>query len=71
MKALILEGDPDCFNLVASSIYGTKPVHYLSIVKDQLKWRRLSKPVFNGDTGEIKPIEFLQLNLVFTYNKDM
>ena len=28
-KAAVLEGDPGCPNLIASSVYDTKPVHYL------------------------------------------
>lgn len=28
-KAAVLQGDPDCVNLVASSVYDTKPVHYV------------------------------------------
>ena len=34
MKAALLEGDPHCLNLVASSVYDTKPVHYLSMVEE-------------------------------------
>ena len=29
VKAAVLEGDKDCFGLVVSSVYNTKPVHYL------------------------------------------
>ena len=32
VKAAVLEGDLGCPNLVASSVYDTKPVHYLSMV---------------------------------------
>ena len=34
VKAAVLQGDPDCPNLIASSVYDTKPVHYLSMVCD-------------------------------------
>ena len=38
VKAAVLEGDDNCKNLVASSVYDTKPVHYLSMVCTCLKW---------------------------------
>ena len=37
VKAVVLRGDKECPNLAASSIYGTKPVHFLSMVYCQLK----------------------------------
>ena len=37
VEAAVLEGDLDCPNLVASSVYdSTKPVHYLSMVSDSI-----------------------------------
>jgi len=30
VKVAVLEGDPECPNWVASSVYDTKPVHFLS-----------------------------------------
>lgn len=38
VKAAVLIGDPDCPNLVASSVYDSKPVHYLSMVSPSIKW---------------------------------
>ena len=37
VKAAVLVGDDDCPDLVASSVYDTKPVHFLSIVCDSIK----------------------------------
>ena len=71
MKAVILEGNPDCPNLVSISIYNTKSIHYLSMVSDKLKWKRVSKLVFNVNTGETALLEFLLLNQIFTDSKDM
>ena len=34
----ILEGDPGCLCLIASSVYDTKPVHYLSMISNKDKW---------------------------------
>ena len=48
VKVPVLEGDADCVDLVALSVYDTKPVHYLSMVCNktrmftmliQAKWR--------------------------------
>ena len=45
VKAAVLEGDPKFPNLVASSVYDTKPVHYLSIVSGEVKWVEVNKDV--------------------------
>ena len=37
-KAIVLKGDLLCENLVAASVYDTKPVHFLSMVCDNIKW---------------------------------
>ena len=34
VKAAVLEGDLGCSNLIASSMYDTNPVHYLSMVSE-------------------------------------
>ena len=44
VKAALLEGDAACHNLVECSIYETKPVRYLSMVYDTLKWVVMEKP---------------------------
>eukprot|EP00957_Ditylum_brightwellii_P041759 3162387-Ditylum_brightwellii.AAC.1 len=38
VKAAVLEGDTECPCLVASSVYDSKPVYYLSMVTHELKW---------------------------------
>ena len=47
VKAAVLEGDPSCPNLVAASVYDTKPVHMLSMTRKEIKWNRQEKPVYN------------------------
>ena len=71
VKAAVLEGDPDCPNLVASSIYDTKPVHYLSMVCTTLEWVVVEKPCFNVETGMVKILRFLRMNTIDEYNKTM
>ena len=70
-KADILEGDPSCPNLVAVSVYYTKPVHVLSMICKELKWNRSEKPLYNVDTGQVELINFLRLNTIIPYNEDM
>ena len=33
-----MRGDKDCVDKLASSVYDTKPVHYLSMVCEQIEW---------------------------------
>ena len=37
-KVAILKGEPKCPDLIATSVYYTKPVHYLIISSEELKW---------------------------------
>ena len=38
VKAAILVGNPGCPNLIALSVYDTKPVYYLSMISNSIKW---------------------------------
>ena len=71
VKAAVLVGDPDCPNLVASSVYDTKPINYLSMVSEKIEWVVKSKPVFNVETNETEDLRFLRLNQIHKYNKEM
>jgi hypothetical protein len=50
-KAAVLEGDAECPNLVAFSVYDTKLVHFLSMSCSELKWIEKVKLVFNKKEG--------------------
>jgi hypothetical protein len=71
VKAAVLQGDPDCPDLVASSGYDTKPVHFLSMTCDSVKWIVKEKAVFNKDTGKTEIMRFLRLNYINDYNYGM
>ena len=62
VKAAVLEGDPGCPNLVVSSVYDTKPVHYLSMVSELVEWVEVEKNVYNVETDETEGMKFLQMN---------
>ena len=70
-KAAVLEGDRSCPNLLASSVYNTKPVHYLSIATDKLQRTEVSKPVYNVDSGEVEYLRILRMNTIHKYNTEM
>jgi hypothetical protein len=71
VKAAVLKGDPDCPDLVAVSVYDTKPVHFISMVTDCIKWVTKSRKVWNKALGAMEAIEFLRLNVNDNYNGEM
>ena len=71
VKAAKLVGDPECPHLVASSVYDTSPVHYLSMVSDSIKWVPKERKVFNVDTNCVEKLVFLRLNQIDSYNNGM
>ena len=64
-------GDPDCPNLIASFVHDTKPVHYLSMVSDCIKWIVKERKVFNVDTNQVEKLQFMRLNQINEYNNGM
>ena len=71
VKAAKLEGDPDCPCLLATSVYDSKPVHYLSMISEEVKWVVKERDVFNKATRRMEPLQFLRLNQIDTYNYGM
>jgi hypothetical protein len=70
-KAAVLEGDPACKDLVAFSVYDTKPVHFLSTACTDLCWREIAKKVYNKDSGISVAMKFLRTNMQDSYNHIM
>ena len=56
VKAAVLEGDLDCTNLVALSVYDSKPVYYLSMVYSKLRWVEVKKDVCNVDSSKTEKL---------------
>ena len=69
VKAAVLKGDPKCPNLIATSIYDSKPVHYLSMCTE--KWSEVKKNVYNRETGEMDSMKFLWVNQIHKYSSEM
>ena len=71
VKVAKLEGDPGCPCLIASSVYDTKPVHYLSMISNKVKWIVKERLVYNPQTKCKEIMRFLRLNQIDTYNYGM
>ena len=71
VKAAVLQGDINCPDLVASSIYDTIRVHFLSMACDTIKWIPKVKKVYNVDTGCAEELTVLRLNRIDDYNNTM
>jgi hypothetical protein len=67
----VLEGDPDCPNLVAVSVYDTKPVHFITMVSECIEWVTKSRKVWNAALQALVSMEFLRLNVNDNYNGEM
>ena len=52
-KVEVLQGDKECPDLVASSIYNTKHVHFLIMVCTKINWVDKIRKVYNVDNGLI------------------
>ena len=46
-KAAVLHDDPECPDLVAVSVYDTKPVHFMSMMCEDIKWITKSRKIFD------------------------
>ena len=71
VTAAVLVGDDECPDLLATCVYDTKPVHFLSMVCKLVKWILCEKKVFNVDTGLKESMKFLRLGHIHTYNQEM
>lgn len=71
VKAAVLEGDNSCPNLVAVSVYDTKPVHFLSMSCKSIQWIEKERSVHVSSLDSSQKMKFLRLNINDTYNKEM
>ena len=70
-KEEIMKGDPKRPDLIATSFYVTKPVHYLSMSSEELKWVFCEKDVYNVETGTKETLQFLRMCYINDYNHQM
>ena len=70
-KAELLKGDLLCENLFAVSTYDTKPVHFLRMRRDNIKWLQKTRKVYNKVAKKVVPVTFYPLNINVNYNYHM
>lgn len=71
VKVSVLKNDPGCPDLIAASVYDTKPVHFISMIAECIQWIVKERLVYNVDTGKSEVLRFLRLNVNDDYNNDM
>ena len=71
VKAAILKEDSKVKDLVAFSVFDSKPVHFLSTAATSLKWVKKTKKVYDPNTNQMRLIEFLRTTLQDEYNYGM
>jgi hypothetical protein len=70
-KAAVLTDDPEIQDLVAFSVYDTKPVHFLSMACTGLKWIEKRKKVFERESSTNVSMAFLRPEVTDLYNNGM
>ena len=71
-KPAVLLGDVSVPCLIASSVYDTKPVHYLSMVSGTIERLDIKKRVCNVEKTEYwEDVKFLRMNFIHNYNFTM
>ena len=71
VKAAVLKGDNECPNLVACSVYDTKPVHFISMCCESIKWIVKTRKIYDKTVGTMTKMNFLCLNINNQYNYGM
>ena len=71
VKVAVLKEDEGIPDLVACSLYDTKPVHFLSSCVEEVVWMTKSRKVWDKNNHANKNIDFLRLNVVNEYNFGM
>ena len=71
VKAAVLKEDGKVKDLVAFSVFDSKPVHFLSTAATSLKWKKKVKKVYDSSTNQMQKIEFLRTTLQDDYNYGM
>ena len=67
-KADVLEGYPGCPNIIASSVYDMKTVHYLIMVYESIQWVEKENMVYKVYTDKVEALKLLRLNQTGKYN---
>ena len=66
-----MEDCPDAPNMLAISVYDSKPVHFLTYHETCVMWLKQTKKVWNKRVKKMVEIEFWRLGVIQGYNKSM
>ena len=61
----------DSPDLLAVCIYDNKPVHLLSMASESVEWIAKTRKVYHRESGQMKKMKYLQLNVIDDYNNHM
>jgi len=70
-KAAVLIGDSECPNLVAVSVYDTKPAHFLTMAAGSIEWTTNKRKVWHKGQRKLTKVDYLRLNVNNDYNYKM
>jgi len=70
-KSARLIDDPKCPDLLAVSVYDTKPVHMLSTSEESIEWITKRRKIWDSVHEDIKIIGFMRLGWIDNYNNKM
>ena len=71
MKTAVLGGVSDLPGIVSVSVYDTKPVHFLSMCYNTIKWVEKTRQVRDTETEMVRDANFFYLNVDGSYNHNM
>ena len=71
VRSAELVSDKDCLPLVVVSVYDTKPVHFLTMVAENICWEEKEREVYDRVKGAMKDMKFHRLNVNDEYNFGM
>lgn len=71
VKAAVLRNDSVCKNLVAVSVYDTKPVYLLSNACEKVEWTTKKRKVWSPSDNSYVDMSFHRLNVINFYNQNM
>ena len=71
MKGVVFDGIHDLTSLFAVSFYDTKPVHFLLMIFNAVKWVQKIRQVYDPETQMVCDANFLHLNDNYSYSYNM
>ena len=70
-KDSILVGNSSCSDMICTSVYDTKPVHFISMYCDNISWVVNGRKVWSKIGGQFMMMKFLRFNQFDKYNFEM